>query len=333
MSLKARLRQNSVGAFALDVQERQREVRAGLLVNSIALRAFLSLLPLLLIGIAALGFLAQGRLPGGDWLLRQLDLDPSADLAEQVIANAQLQGEAAKQFDEILANAQRNGSGSGIVGLSTLLLTGIGVVRAIASTLNAVWQVPDRGMSGYLRALLWLLGFVVFAGVLAGASTVAAIVPAPGGRILGFLVGVAGAAGVFWWTQWVLANISVPWVRLWPGAVVGGVGFAIFQVLGTIYIPRVIASAGALYGPVAVVIVLITVFTLFAQMLVYSTIVNVVAWERRHGTVSLSISAPAFPRGSLWVRAERGGGRAKRSSPHFGPSRWQRLTLRGHRAR
>ncbi len=326
--MKAWLRRNPVGAFVLDVLDRQREVRGSLLVNSIALRAFLSMLPLLLLGIAALGFLASGRLPGGDWLLRQADLDPNKDLAGQVIANAQLQGDVAKQFEQIIENAQKSGSGSGIVGLATLFLAGLGVVKAIATTLNAVWQVPERGPSGYFRAVLWLLGFVVFAAVLGSSSTVTALVPAPGGGFLGFVVGVIGAGGIFWWTQWALANIKVPWTSLWPGAVVGGVGFAAFQLLGTIYIPRVIKSAGALYGPVAVVVVLITVFTLFAQMLVYSTIVNVIAWERRHGTVQLSVAAPSFPSGTHWVAAERGGGRAKREAPKFGPSLLSRVLSR-----
>jgi membrane protein len=78
-------------------------------------------------------------------------------------------------------------------------------------------------------------------------------------------------------------------------------------------VPRVVASSSELYGPVGVVFAVLAWLLLFGRLVVYAAVVEVVMWEKRHGTVQLTIEAPARP-GVAPVGATRAG--EQRFSPN-----------------
>jgi len=115
--------------LALDTQGRYSELHVGELASAITMAAFLSLLPLLLVGIAVLGFFSTAS---------------SKDLAQEVIKNLQL--DRSPQTADLISDAVRTAESSrkaaSVLGLAGLLWTGLG--RVVVGALRA----GGRGLRG-----------------------------------------------------------------------------------------------------------------------------------------------------------------------------------------
>ena len=281
------------------LRDRLKEVRADQLVASIVLRTFLSIFPLLLVAIAVLGFVAAHS-------------HGKQDLATRLVDNLKLSGGLADTVKENLAAARRSRKAASVVGGLSLVFSGLGVFTAIAKSCDTVWQVPGRGLKDRLLGVVWLIGAVFSIAGSAAALALVRVIPVP---VLGAVAGV-GAGGVcatllFGWTQAVFTNIRVPVRTFVPGAVLGGVGLSLFQLFGSVLVAQLLKNASQLYASLAAVVALIGLLSVFAWLLVVSVTVNVLLWEREHGTVSLAVLAPAVPP-AVWVMTGRGGQRLKR---------------------
>jgi len=278
--------------LVLAVQDRYRELHGGELASAITLSAFLSLLPLLLVGIAVFGFFSAASSKDlAVETVNRLGLDASSDTASLII--------------EAIRTAESSRKAASVVGLAGLLWTGLGLVNALQYAWNTAWQVPGRGLRDKAVGLAWLAGAgLVFAGsfVLSAGAQLLPWALAP----LGIVAGLATGVGLWLWTAHTLPNRQVGWRALLPGAVVGAVGFEILKVAASVVVPRIVERSSDLYGPVGVVFAVLAWLLLFGRLVVYSAVVEVVIWERRHGTVQLTIEAPARP-GIAPVSASRAG--------------------------
>ena len=262
------------------VQHRFGELHGGFLAGGITLSGFLSLFPLILVATAILGFLA-GRRP---------------DLSDQVLDALALpaNGEAAKAIRETIERAEESKATASIVGLAGLLWSGLGLVAALQHAFNSVWQVKARGVKDKAFGLAWLIG----AGLLFACSFAITAVLGwlPGWFApLNLLAGAAVGVGMFLWAAKVLPNRDVGWRALLPGAVLFTVGFEVLKVVGGIYVPRAVASSSAVYGSIGVVFAIIAWLFFFGRLVVYSSTLNVVLWERRHGTEVVEVEVPLIP--------------------------------------
>jgi membrane protein len=285
--------------LALDVQDRYSELHGGELASAITLSAFLSLLPLLLVAIAVLGFFSAAS---------------SKDLAKEVIENLQLDrsSQTAELITEAMRTAESSRKAASVVGLAGLLWSGLGVVNALQHAWNTAWQVPGRGLRDKAVGVGWLLG--------AGVLFVASFAVSAASQLLpwflepvGLLIGLGTGVGLWLWTAHTLPNRNVGWRALIPGALLGAIGFEILKVLASFVVPRIVASSSDLYGPVGVVFAVLAWLLLFGRLVIYAAVIEVVVWERRHGTVQLTIEAPARP-GADPVSATRAG--EQRYSPN-----------------
>ena len=276
----------------LAVHERYGELHGGELASAITLSAFLSLVPLLIVGIAAFGFFSAAS---------------SADLPRQVLSRLGLPptGSAGELLTQTMAVAQRSRRAASVVGLAGLLWTGLGVVNALQYAWDTAWQVPSRGLRDRLIGLGWLLGagvlFAVSFALTAGAQWLPWFL-SPMGVLGGFATGLA----LWLWTARVLPNRDVGWRALLPAAAVGALGFEVLKELGSFWVPRMVASSSALYGAVGVVFAVLAWLLVFGRLVVYTAVIEVVLWEERHGTVKVSIEVPARP-GIVPVSATRAG--------------------------
>jgi membrane protein len=297
--------------LALDVQDRYSELHGGELASAITLSAFLSLLPLLLVAIAVLGFFSAAS---------------SKDLAKEVIENLQL--DRSSQTAELITDAMRTAESSrkaaSVVGFAGLLWTGLGVVNALQYAWNTAWQVPGRGLRDKAVGLAWLAG--------AGVLFISSFALSAGSQLLpwyleplGILTGLATGVGLWLWTAHTLPNRRVGWRALLPGALIGALGFEILKVAASFVVPRVVASSSELYGPVGVVFAVLGWLLVFGRLVVYAAVVEVVMWEQRHGTVQLMIEAPARP-GVEPVGATRAG------EQRFSPNGAGKRTLKAWRS-
>lgn len=274
------------------VQDRYGELHGGELASAVTLAAFLSLLPLLVVGIAVFGFFSAAS---------------STDLPATVISELGLdpQGTAGQLLTDAMARARDTRRAASVVGLAGLLWTGLGVVGALQYVWDSAWQVRGRGLRDKLVGLGWLAGAgVLFAGSF-GLSAAAQWLPwylSPLGVAAGFATGVA----LWLWTAKVLPNRDVGWRPLLPGAVLGASGFELLKIAGAIWVPRAVASSSALYGPVGVVFAVLAWLLVFGRLVVYAAVVEVVRWERHNGTVGITLEVPARP-GVVPVGATRAG--------------------------
>jgi membrane protein len=122
---------------------------------------------------------------------------------------------------------------------------------------------------------------------------------------VGIAVGFAADAGLFLWTARVLTNRDVGWRPLLPGAVLGAVGLAVLKVLGSFWVPRVVASSSALYGSLGAVFAVLAFLLLLGRLVVSSAVLNVVLWERRSGTARVVIELPGGAPAALATRTGR----------------------------
>jgi membrane protein len=280
-------------------RKRIKEVGASHLVDAIVLRIFLALFPLIVVAIAVLGFVAASRAGG------------SAKLADDLVRNLKLSGSMADVIRESVVSAKDNRGATSVVGFVTVLISATAVVKAIASACNTAWQVSSRGLKDRLLGVVWLLGAAVLIAAAALATALVGLIPIPGlNALVAFVSGAAVGALLFWWTQVVMTNAPLPLRAYVPGAVFAGFGFALFQVFGTLLVGRILASQKGGPASLGAVVAFLTFLTAFAWLFVLSVIINVVAWEREHGTVQLAITAPALPNGT-WAITTRSGQRPK----------------------
>ncbi len=278
------------------IQKRYSELNGNHMAGAVTLAGFLSLFPLLLVAFAVLGFVAVARV----------------DLAGQVVEQLGLTGEAARFVTDLIAQVERSRKAASIVGIIGLLWSSLGLVAAVQYALNTVWQVKGRGLKDKLNGLAWLAGAgVLFLSSFAvtGAMNVLPAWLAP----LGVVVAFAMDLGLWLWTMKVLTNRDLGWRAYLPGAVVGAVGLGVLKALGSIYVPRAVASASALYGSLGVIFAILAWLLFFGRLVVYAAVVNVVRWEETHGTVTVDLELPKVP-GEVPVEATRAGEEAKKQT-------------------
>ncbi|MGH9114153.1 MAG: YihY/virulence factor BrkB family protein [Acidimicrobiales bacterium] len=274
---------------AVDVHRRVGAVGGGPLSSSVALAGFLSLFPLLLVGIAVLGFLSAG----------------DVDFPDEVVEQLGLEGRAAREVVDVLDAAENSRRAASLVGLVGLAWGGLGVAGALEHALNATWQVTGRGVASRLVGAGWLLGAgLLFLGSMALGPLLNQL-PGPAAAptvIAGLVLDVA----LFLWMFTTLTNVRVPWRAHLPGAIVGGVGLELLKVVGAVYVPRLVASSSALYGSLGVVFAILAWLVLSSRLVVYAAAFNVVRYEDAHGTVTVEIEVPHIA-GEVPLEADRGG--------------------------
>ena len=274
---------------ALDVHRRVGVVGGGPLSSSVALAGFLSLFPLLLVGVAVLGFISAG------------DVDFPAEVVDQL----GLEGRAAQEVFDVLDAAENSRQAASLVGLIGLAWAGLGVAGALEKAVNATWQATARGMASRLVGAMWLAGAgLLFLGSMALGPLLNEL---PGPAIIPIVIaGLALDVALFLWMFSTLTNVHVPWRAHVPGALVGGVGLELLKVVGSVYVPRLVASSSALYGSLGVVFAILAWLVLSSRLVVYAAAFNVLRYEAAHGTVTVEIEVPHIT-GEVPLEANRGG--------------------------
>ena len=273
----------------LAVNQRVSDVGGGPLSSSITLAGFLSLFPLMLVGISVLGFISAGN----------------TDFPQNVVDQLGLTGEAAHQVLNAISTAEQSRRAASVVGLVGLLWAGLGVVGTLGQAFNATWQVTGRGWKGKAVDLAWLVGAGVLFLVSLAMGGVSGWLPGP--AIVPTVILALGLdVVIFLWMFRALTNVAVSWRDFLPGALAGAVGLEVLKLVGTVYVPRLVSSSSALYGSLGVVFAILAWMALFSRLTVYASAFNVVRHEQRYGTVTVEIKVPRIE-GEVPLEANRGG--------------------------
>jgi len=277
--------------WGLRLYRRYSELHGNQMASSITLTAFLTLFPLVLVGIAILGFVSVN----------------SADVPDRITENLGLTGEAADIVERAITTAEHSRRVASVIGILGLLVTGLGLAGALAYAYNTAWQVSGRGIKDRLFQLGWLVGLGVLVAATFVATTSLEVVGGRLGQIALLVLGIALNVALFLWTSTVLPNRRVGMKRLLPAAFVGGLALELLKVVGTLVVPRLVTNASELYGTLGVVFAILAWLLVLGRIVVFVAVLEVVGFESKHGTREVTLEVPAIPRREP-KKITRGGG-------------------------
>ena len=284
MAIDLRARMQRLGdripplGFAIRVQERYNDANGRASANSITLDGFLALFALLVVATAVVGFVSANN----------------HDITHQIISSLGVKGSLEKIITDAVDTARRSRRVATAAGVLALLVTGTGFAVAVANAYDAAWRVPNRGLVDRFVGLAWLVGALLIFCAAGFATTLWTRLPTAFSPLVIVITVFANTVG-FLWTSWVLPNRRVPLRALVPAALLAGIGLEVLKVVGGIVVPRLVANSSELYGAIGAVFALLLWLLVLGRMVVYITILEVMGWERTHGTTEVLVDAPTLP--------------------------------------
>ena len=229
---------------------------------------FLSIFPLLLLGVAILSRVLAGN---PDLRQRLITAIVPPALQSTVEHSAAILPTSPVPF---------------IAGLIGLLFSGTGVVFSAYETLNHIAAVPHRLRAGFVSRytrVFAMLATLLLGAVLVGALTVVvtALPDLPGVERAAAVLGSAiVVCAVLLLGAKVLLARPAPVRTLWPAAVLGAAAVTLVLNLGAALLARLVSKAGPVYGSFATAAGIFGVLYLVSQALVYSAEVAAVRYAR-----------------------------------------------------
>jgi len=261
-------REHGVLGFPYAVVKKYSDDAGGRQAALITYYGFLSIFPLLLLGVAVLSRV----------LASQPDL--RRRLIDEIVPKA-----LRSTVEQSLA-AMPTSTIPFVVGLIGLLLSGTGVVFSAYQTLNHVAAVRHRCRAGfvarYVRVYV-VLALLMLGALTAGALTVV-VTALPGQPGLQRAAAVAGSALIVFTVLLLGAKLLLarpaPVRALWPGAVLGAAAVTVVLDVGAPLLARLVTKAGPVYGSFATVAGMFALLYLVGQVLVYAAEIAAVRYAR-----------------------------------------------------
>lgn len=240
-------------------------------MGALAFTAFLSIFPLLLIGLSALGFVADA--PGA---------------AERLIAAIPGLEQVVRETVALLVRTRVS---VGLLGLGGALWAASALGARTSETLARVFRVNASGIVRRARALAAtiVLELLVVGALLARAVVEGANVP-PGLRaIVGLatpLVAAAFLALVVGLSFAALAPPGIGWRDHLPGTILTTVGWLLLVTAGRFLVDRVVVRSTALYGTIGALFGLLVLIRLASSLYLYGAVTSAVLRDRRPGAAA-----------------------------------------------
>lgn len=276
------IKDHPVVRTALAVQKRYKADAADQLAAAIGFFGFLSLVPLLLLAVAAAGFIYADPADQARIALTLTEALPGFD--------ATLGDSGADTGVASLVDTVVNNRGTfGLVGGVTLLLTGLRVVAAAMAATRVVFRGDVvSGWRGWLKKLGSMVVLGVTALLAVAGSSLAGItpdaVPRPVTIAIALLVTFIFDLLLFLTAYRILSTTTSMRVRqLVPGAVLAAIGWAALKTVGATYVGAQVDSANALYGALGGVIALLLLLYLAGRLYLYGAELSAVLVEHREG--------------------------------------------------
>ena len=255
---------------------------------------FLSIFPLLLLGVAVLSRVLAGR----------------PDLRQRLVTA--IVPQALQSTVEHSLATLPTSTIPFIFGLIGLLFSGTGVVFSVYQTLNHVAAVPYRLRAGFLSRyvrVFVMLVTLLLGGLSVGALTVVATA-LPGQPGVQRAAAVLGSALVVFTVLLLAAKLLLvrpaPVRALWPAALIGAVVVTVVLTIGAPLLARLVTKAGPVYGSFATVAGMFALLYLVDQALVYAAEVAAVRYARLWPrAVDLSRPTPADARALALLAREQ----------------------------
>ncbi len=241
-----------------------RLVQVSLVQSAVVLAAqtFMALFPLLIAVIAVVPPVIGG------------------EVADTLRDRLGVSGDSAGSVRDLVGSRSQRSNAITFFGVILVLASATSFTRALQRVYEAAWQLPKLGLKGSLRGLVWLVGVLVYFGLVAVAvkiTTGAGAAASP----LRWIFTVVSTLVVWWWTPWLLLGGRVRGRALLPGAVLTGVALLILGRISDIYLPRAIRSQESRYGAIGTVFAIESWLVVLAGGIVAAAVVGAVAAQYR----------------------------------------------------
>lgn len=259
---------HTVTAVVIGVVKKFGDDNAGVLVANLAYAAFGAVFPLLLLLVTVLGIV--------------LAHNPTlqANVLHSAVANFPIIGR------QLIGNIHAVVRGSPIaltISLLLLVWASTGLAQGGLFTMAQIWSVPGVSRPNFWSRLVRSLAFLGVLSLGLIASTVLAsfgvakhsVALAVGFELLAVVVNV----GQYYFAFRVLTPKSIAHRRLWPGAILGGIGWTVLQGLGTYLVGHTLQHAQIVYGTFAIVLGLMAWLHMGVLLSLYAAELNVVIAE------------------------------------------------------
>lgn len=262
--------------FPLAVVYKYFDDQGGYLAALITYYGFLSLFPLLLLLVTAMGYVLHG--------------DPT--LQAQVLHSALGQFPIVGPQIGNNVHAVHGSIPAVVVGVLGALYGTIGVGQATQNALNVVWAVPKNSRPNPLKGRLRSLGVLALLGVglllttaLSGLTTsveayahgtVSDVAVRVGSIVLSMLVNL----GLFLTAFRLLTARDVSLAQVRNGAIAAAVGWQVLQTVGTYFVGHKLRGSSEAYGIFGVVLGLLAFIYLAANLVVFCAEANVVRADK-----------------------------------------------------
>jgi uncharacterized BrkB/YihY/UPF0761 family membrane protein len=260
-------REHGVLGFPYAVVKKYGDDEGGRQAALITYYGFLSIFPLLLLGVAV--------------LTRALADHP--DLRRQLTA-AIVPPALRPTIEHSLATLPTSTIPL-VLGLIGLLISGTGVVFSAYQTLNHVAAVPHRLRAPYFSRyarVFAMLATLLLGGLAVGTLTVVATaLPGPAVQRAAAVLGSALVVfAILLLSAKLLLMLAAPVRALWPGALLGAAAVTVVLNVGAPLLARLVTKAGPVYGSFATVAGMFALLYLVGQALVYAAEVATVRYAR-----------------------------------------------------
>lgn len=221
--------------------------------------------PVLLLALAVLGFLTQGR----------------DDATNQIIAQLGLTNDNAQALRSGLQSAQQSKSTTSIIGVLGLLWSATAVPAAIQYAISATWNTPDRALRARAIGILWGIGGFIILALSFAASGISSwahlgVFSSVLSILLGWILGIA-----FWlWMFIALGDRRLSWKTYVPGAILGTVGIEALKLVLAI-VPSLVSQPSATYGPLGIALGLFVVIVIIGKLIVYASVTNYICHSEK----------------------------------------------------
>jgi membrane protein len=232
---------------------------------------FLSVFPLLLAATTILGFVLEG-----DEQLRK-------DIVDSALSQIPVVGSNIK--DNPPGSLQGN-TWALVIGVVTALWASMKAFLGVQAAFDDVWDVHiDRRANVAVKRLRALIGLLAIGVAQVGTVALSAVAGAADIPAINKVLIVAGAVainvGVVITMYRYLTAARVTWPMVWPGALFAGLMFTVLQFVGAVFVARMIADAGEIYGTFAATLGLMSWFSLHALVSLYGLELNAALVRRR----------------------------------------------------
>lgn len=248
--------------LVVETGRRWLQANGAVLAGHLAFRAFLFMVPLILLVVSGLGFASDS-------------IDVQSEASEKMGLSRALASSIADAGNQ----ARESRAQLGVTAIFAVLLAGWGLLGAFRLVFAFIWGVPAKSHDSVIKLLVRFLGvavaFMAFNAIrhLIGATGPIGTVA---GLVGSFLVNIALMLGL----SWLLPRRPTTLVDLLPGSVLSGVALTLLSVGGSWYFTAKLERAAELYGVVGIVVVVLGYLFFTGQAVVLGVVTNTVWLDR-----------------------------------------------------